>query len=181
MSATSPTEGVALDHMAVRSVCGIELDSLGARFDHVGVAVPRIADAIPIYMTLLGGRFLLANIEESDGFAALQLSFGQDGKFEIIQPYGPSSPLARFLSSYPGGALHHVTFQVDDVRSSIAAAENMGLEVVGVDLERPFWQQAYLHPRNSLGVLIQIVQSDVPFPQDPDLTLDRLLELLDES
>ncbi|HEY7045450.1 MAG TPA: VOC family protein [Nocardioidaceae bacterium] len=160
---------------------GIELDALGARFDHVGVAVPRIADAIPIYMTLLGGRFLLANIEENDGFAALQLSFGHDGKFEIIQPYGPASPLARFLAAYPSGALHHVTFKVDNVRSSITAAQNMGLEVVGIDLERSFWQQAYLHPRNTLGVLIQIVQSDTPFPRDPDLTLDRLLERLDES
>ncbi len=170
-----------MDHMAVPSVYGIELDFPGARFDHVGVAVPRIADAVPIYMTLLGGQFLLANLEEGDGFAALQLSFGQDKKFEIIQPYGPSSPLARFLSSYPSGALHHVTFKVDDVKSTIAAAENMGLEVVGIDLERPFWRQAYLHPRDSLGVLVQIVQSDAPFPQDPDLTLDRLLAILDEA
>lgn len=167
MNAASPSS---------QTVVGDVLGDAGlrARLDHVAVAAPRLRDLLPLYRDLLGGRFLGGGDNVRVGYRACQLAF-VEGKIELMEPLSGSSFLDRFFER--GGGMHHITFKVDDLGAAIAALEDAGLTPTGVYRGDPRWQEAFLHPKDNAGVLVQIAQAapDYP-PSDPgDQTVEDLL------
>jgi catechol 2,3-dioxygenase-like lactoylglutathione lyase family enzyme len=126
--------------------------------DHVAVAVERHTDAWPRYVGELGGRWLSGG--DSVGFAAAQVSYANGMKVEALQPASVDRNdfLRRFLDA-SGPGVHHLTFKVADIRAALAAAEDAGIQPVGVDLSEPDWQEAFLHPKQARGVVVQLAQS----------------------
>jgi methylmalonyl-CoA/ethylmalonyl-CoA epimerase len=125
--------------------------------DHVAVAVDRHAQAFPRYAVDLGGRWLSGGY--SVGFAPAQLGFGAGIRLEILAPNDieRNDFLRRFLDRNGPGP-HHLTFKVPDIRAVLGAAEAAGYSPVNVDLTDPGWQEAFIHPKDGPGVLIQLAQ-----------------------
>jgi len=98
-------------------------------------------------------------INEQLGFRFLALRLPGDGKLELLEPAGAESFLSSFLERR-GEGVHHLTMLVPDIRASIAVLRARGHEPVQVRLEKPVWQEAFVHSRDGHGVLIQLVQSD---------------------
>ncbi len=142
---------------AVRALGG------AASFDHVAHALPSIRSALPIYRDVLGGE--LVHVADSPtGFRAVQVAFGGGTKIELIEPVPGSTFLDRFLARNPTGGLHHVTFRVADVAAAAEAAERAGFTVFGLNLERPEWKEAFVHPRVAHGALVQFAEIAPGFP-----------------
>ena len=80
----------------------------GPRLAHVGIAVPRIADALPFYRDVLG--LDPGDPESSDGASIVSLAFG-DVHVELLEPRDPDGPIARFLAKR-GAGIHHVCYRV---------------------------------------------------------------------
>jgi methylmalonyl-CoA/ethylmalonyl-CoA epimerase len=125
------------------------------RFDHIAIAVPRMADAVPVLSGILGGR-------PSFGATSRAYRFGQwvfegGGRIEVLEPTGSDGFLARFLERH-GPGVHHVTFKVPSLREACARARAQGYEIVGLDESDPHWQEAFLHPRQALGIVVQMAQ-----------------------
>jgi methylmalonyl-CoA/ethylmalonyl-CoA epimerase len=80
-------------------------------FDHVAVAVRRIADAAKLVEELLGG--VPGDSGEGRGFTFRQWTF-PGGTVELLEPRGTESFLDRFLDAR-GEGLHHITFKVHDL------------------------------------------------------------------
>jgi catechol 2,3-dioxygenase-like lactoylglutathione lyase family enzyme len=93
------------------------------------------------------------------GFRAMQVD-GGDLRIELLEPFNieVNDFLERFLQANGEGP-HHLTFKTDDIRAEIARAEAAGYNPVGVNLEVPFWQEAFIHPKQAGGTVIQIAQS----------------------
>ena len=125
------------------------------RFDHVGIAVNSIKDALKLYRDVLGGEYLMG--ADQDGWRWLQLRFPDGGKIELLEPLGDGF-LARFLETR-GEGLHHVTFKTDDIEAAILLLEDNGFELVDVRLDNRHWKEAFLRPSKAHGTLIQIAQS----------------------
>jgi hypothetical protein len=128
------------------------------RFDHLAIAAERWADLFPRYVGELGGRF--ASGGRSPGFAPAQLAYRNGTRLELLEPNAVEQNdfLRRFLDrSGPGP--HHLTFKVPDLDAALAAAEGAGLHPIGVDRSDPHWQEAFLHPREALGVVVQLAQT----------------------
>jgi len=130
----------------------------GVTIDHVAVAVPRWSDAWPRYVGQLGGRWYAggANV----GFAPCQLRFANDARLELLAPHEPhANPfLQRYLDRHGPGP-HHVTFKVGDLTSVLEAMAGAGWEPVQVDRSDPEWQEAYVHPRQASGIVVQVAQA----------------------
>lgn len=124
-------------------------------FDHVAVAVRRIADALPLFQMLLGGA--PAESGEGDGFTYRQLTFA-GGTVELLEPRGENSFLDRFLDMR-GEGLHHITFKVQDLPGWAARLRAVGYRVVGERYENPQWRELFVHPKSGHGVLIQLAET----------------------
>jgi len=124
-------------------------------FDHVAVAVHRIADAAPLFQGLLGG--VPGEAGEGRGFLFQQLTF-PGGTVELLEPKGADSFLHRFLAAR-GEGLHHITFKVRDLPRWAARLRDAGYRVVKEDYTNPAWREIFVHPKNGHGVLIQLAET----------------------
>jgi methylmalonyl-CoA/ethylmalonyl-CoA epimerase len=125
--------------------------------DHVAVGVWSFEDAVPIVVKELGGR--PGRGGPSRGFDWRTWTFRDGGALEVIVPTGPTDDfLHRFLRSH-GPGVHHVTFYVANLREACDRAEARGYRVVGYDDSSPEWQEAFLHPKDALGIVVQLATS----------------------
>lgn len=126
------------------------------RFDHIALAVPRIADAAPVLVAVLGAVPHHGGTAEAYRFAQWRVAGG--GRLELLEPVGPDGFLQRFLARH-GPGVHHVTFKVPDLAARCDRARALGHEIVGYDDTNPRWKQAFLHPRDALGIVVQLVET----------------------
>ena len=131
---------------------------LDAQVDHVAVAVRSVAAAVPLFVDALGGEFLFAGENKSQGFRWAQFRFPQGGKIELVTPIAGDGFVQRFLDGR-GEGVHHVTLKVPDISRAIAHLRERGVELMRVSTEHPSWKEAFIHPKAGHGVLIQIAQS----------------------
>ncbi|MGH2795300.1 MAG: VOC family protein [Actinomycetota bacterium] len=131
---------------------------LDAQIDHVAVAVHSVASAKPFFVDALGATFLFAGDNVRQGFRWAQFRFPYGGKIELVTPIGGDGFVQRFLDKR-GEGVHHLTLKVPDIVAAIAHLESQGIEPVNVSIEHPSWKEAFIHPRDGHGVLVQVVQS----------------------
>jgi methylmalonyl-CoA/ethylmalonyl-CoA epimerase len=155
------------------------LQSVGAIFDHVAHAVPSIRDLLPLYRDILGGEVAGGGFNDWGGHLGVHFTFPGGGRVELLEPIQPdSSSVGRFLERNPRGGLHHLTFKVSDLRAALEVVKG-GLETFGTRVDEPSWQETYLHPRSTGGVLIQLVQSYPGLPPAFDRPLEEILDEAD--
>ena len=137
------------------------IDQLGSvieRFDHVSMAVHDIDAAAPL-INLLGGEYYDGGTNHWGDFRWAQYDLPGWGRLELIAPIDPDPEhfIRRFLAER-GEGLHHLTFKVHDIRNAAARAKDMGFTVTGFDDTLDDWKEAFVHPRSSHGVLIQLAE-----------------------
>jgi methylmalonyl-CoA/ethylmalonyl-CoA epimerase len=155
-----------------------------ADLDHIAVATESWADAWPRYIGDLGGVWVGGGPEV--GFSSAQVRFANEMRLEVLEPYEPERNdfLRRFLD-HSGPGPHHLTFKVPDIVAALKKVDAAGYRPIGVNLEHPDWKEAFLHPKDGPGVVIQIAQSSgnwtsAPPPALPEVrakhpaTLDRV-------
>jgi catechol 2,3-dioxygenase-like lactoylglutathione lyase family enzyme len=126
--------------------------------DHVAVAVERQLDAWPRWMVDLGGRWIGGGA--TFGFASAQVAYRNGMHLEVLEPHQVelNDFLRRFLDRNGPGP-HHLTYKVADLRAALDAVEASGFTPVNVSFENPMWMEAFLHPKASHGIVVQLAQS----------------------
>ncbi|HVL33876.1 MAG TPA: VOC family protein [Actinomycetota bacterium] len=130
---------------------------LDATVDHVAIAVRDLRSSMPFYTDVLGASFLFAGDNPSQGFRWCQFRFPGGGKFELVTPLGDGF-VQRFLDRR-GEGVHHVTLKVPDIVRALDHLEREGTPVFNVSIDDPEWREAFIHPKDAKGTLIQIVQA----------------------
>jgi methylmalonyl-CoA/ethylmalonyl-CoA epimerase len=132
------------------------MTDLRARVAHVGVAVARIADALPFYRDVLG--LTPEHPETADGATIVSLRFG-DVDVELLEPTDPESPVARFLAKR-GPGLHHICYRVPDLDEALARCRKAGYRLVDDTPRRGAGGRriAFLHPKATHGVLLELTE-----------------------
>lgn len=126
------------------------------RFDHIAIAVPRLTEVTPFLVGALGGEAVFGSVSRFYNFG--QWRFAGGGRLEVLEPRGvPDGFLYRFLAQH-GPGVHHVTFRVPDIHEACARAERHGYKIVGFDDSHPSWKEAFLHPKQALGIVVQMAQ-----------------------
>jgi len=131
-------------------------------FDHVAIGVREPTAVAELLVGTLGGEPVAAG--PGNGFLWYQWRFGGAGVLEVLEPDGPGDGfLYRFLDDR-GAGIHHVTFKVPDHARALERARELGYAVVGVRADNPGWKEAFLHPKQAQGIVVQIVEN----PRDDD-------------
>jgi methylmalonyl-CoA/ethylmalonyl-CoA epimerase len=131
------------------------------RLNHVGVAVPSIADAQATYRTLYGATDITPIKDLPEQGVRVSFVRLENSEIELIEPLGEASPIVKFLEKNPNGGQHHVCFEVPDI---IAARDFMranGATVLGTGEPRIGAHGVpiiFVHPKNSNGVLVELMQ-----------------------
>ena len=126
------------------------------RFDHIAIGMSRMVDATEMLVGTLGG--VPAHGQPSGVFRWGSWTFEGGGAIEILEPMGDHGFLHRFLDER-GPGVHHVTFKVPSLDEVSARAERAGYDVVGRDDTDPEWKEAFLHPKQALGIVVQFAES----------------------
>jgi methylmalonyl-CoA/ethylmalonyl-CoA epimerase len=124
---------------------------------HVAIAVPNIDDALPFFRDTLG---LAADRIRDLPDQRVRMVFLGDakGRIELIQPIDGESGVAKFVAEHPKPTLHHVCYVVDDLVVMLEGLARDGVELIDRAPRRGAeGMVAFIHPRASGGVLIELI------------------------
>jgi methylmalonyl-CoA/ethylmalonyl-CoA epimerase len=127
------------------------------RIDHLGIAVPRLDDAIPVWEAL-GFRLEARHDVPTEKVRTAFLPVGES-HLELLEPTDPTSVIARFLETRKG--IHHLCVEVDDIEAALAELKRRGVALLD-DAPRPGaggCRVAFIHPRAAGGVLLELKQT----------------------
>ena len=129
-----------------------------AVLDHVAFGVPQIDPAAALLITSLGAEPYMSG--PGVQFRGAQVRTPGGGVIEFIEPdKTPDGFLARFLRMH-GPGIHHATFKVPKIEIARDALEASGYEIVGFDDSSAAWKEMFLHPKQAMGIVVQIAETD---------------------
>lgn len=132
-------------------------DMIDAAIDHVAIAVRDMRASMRLYSEILGAPFLFAGDAHRQAFRWAQFRLPGGGKFELVTPLGEGF-VSRFLERR-GEGVHHVTMKVPDIHRAIEHLTATGIPLFSVSTDNANWKEAFVHPREANGVLLQFAQS----------------------
>jgi methylmalonyl-CoA/ethylmalonyl-CoA epimerase len=126
--------------------------------DHIGFAVRDIEEAIAFYSRIfdITGWERLAMPERHMAVAIARVG---DTLLELIAPTSDQASFAKFLQER-GPSMHHIAYRVDDIAAALAEASARGIQLIDEAPRAGMHNTlvAFLHPKSTLGVLIELVQ-----------------------
>jgi methylmalonyl-CoA/ethylmalonyl-CoA epimerase len=127
---------------------------------HLGIAVLDLDAAIATYEQLFGAHLEHRETLHDQGVEAASLKVGES-RIELLHALGPETPVGRFLASR-GPGMHHVAFQVDNVRVELARLAARGTRLIDETPRRGLFglQVAFVHPESTGGVLAELVSDE---------------------
>lgn len=134
----------------------MESDYLG--IDHLGIVVKNLDEATATYRDLLGFKVTGDEVLEDRG---LHVSFVETGnsRLELIAPTRDDSEVSRFLEKR-GEGIHHICIEVRDIEKTVEKMQKRGATIAGKGISSGAHNTrvAFLHPKGTHGVLIELVE-----------------------
>jgi len=131
------------------------------KLNHVAIAVPDLAKAAAVYRAVLGAEVSAAVPQPEHGVTTVFITL-PNAKIELIAPLGDNSPIAKFLDRNPDGGMHHVCYEVPDIRVARDALKTAGARILG-DGEPKIGAHGkpvlFLHPKDFAGTLVELEQA----------------------
>jgi len=131
------------------------------RLNHVAVAVSDIAKASKVYRETLGAEVSAKVAQPDHGVSTVFITL-PNTKIELLEPLGSDSPIAKFLERNPDGGIHHVCYEVPDIRVARDKLKAQGARVLG-DGEPKIGAHGkpvlFLHPKDFCGTLVELEQA----------------------
>lgn len=131
------------------------------KLNHVAVAVPDLTKAAAVYRDMLGAEVSSAVPQPEHGVTTVFITL-PNTKVELIAPLGNNSPIAKFLARNPDGGMHHVCYEVTDIRAARDALKGAGARILG-DGEPRIGAHGkpvlFLHPKDFAGTLVELEQA----------------------
>ena len=126
------------------------------KIEHIGIAVKNLDESIKFYEKILGLKcYALEEVEDQK----VKTAFFQIGetKIELLESTQPDGPIAKFIEKR-GEGIHHIAFKSNDINSSLKELKEKGIKLID-EIPRTGAEQlqiAFIHPKSTNGVLIEI-------------------------
>lgn len=130
-----------------------------SHIEHIGIAVTNLEDAINFYEKVFG--LICYKIEEiADQKVRTAFFMVGQTKIELLQSTDPEGPIEKFIKK-KGPGIHHIAFSVEKIEEQLMHAADMGITLIdckprkgaeGLDI-------AFLHPKTTYGVLIELCEN----------------------
>ena len=126
------------------------------KVSHIGLAVDNLEKA----RTFFSENFGLPT-SERENFGELIFSFipMKGTNLELLQSTEPEGQIAKFIEKR-GQGIHHISFEVDDIQSELDRLKGNGIKLIN---EKPYLNAhkdlvAFIHPKSTFGILIELIQ-----------------------
>lgn len=130
------------------------------RINHVAIAVPDLAAASATYRDTLGATVSAPVDLPEHGVTTVFVEL-PNSKIELLAELGEASPIANFLERNPGGGVHHVCYEVDDLEAACTWLRKRGARVLGdgrPKIGAHGKPVLFLHPKDFCGTLVELEQ-----------------------
>ena len=128
------------------------------KLNHVAIAVPDLSAAAEQYRTTLGAKVGDPVDEKDHGVTVVFIEL-PNTKVELLHPLGSNSPIQGFLDINPNGGIHHIGYEVADIKKARDQLLSFGARVLG-ELEPKIGAHGkpviFLHPKDFNGTLIEL-------------------------
>jgi methylmalonyl-CoA/ethylmalonyl-CoA epimerase len=131
------------------------------RLNHVAIAVPDIAAARDTYVASLGATVSAIEDQPDHGVQTVFIEL-PNTKVELLGVLGEKSPIAAFLEKNPGGGMHHICYEVDDILAARDKLKAEGARVLGDGTPKIGAHGKpvlFLHPKDFCGTLVELEQA----------------------
>jgi methylmalonyl-CoA/ethylmalonyl-CoA epimerase len=131
------------------------------RLNHVALAVPDLASASAYYRDVLSADVSDPLPQPAHGVTVVFVNL-PNTKIELLEPLGENSPIASFMAKNPGGGMHHVCYEVDDIEAARDTLVARGARIIGdgkLKIGAHGKQVLFLHPKDTFGTLIELEQA----------------------
>ncbi|MDQ2680429.1 MAG: methylmalonyl-CoA epimerase [Candidatus Eremiobacteraeota bacterium] len=127
--------------------------------DHIAIVVKDLDKTLALYTKTLGFAIVYRETIQDQGVEAVGLRAGES-IVELLRPLSEESPIAKFRGE-SATKLHHTAYRVDNLEAELARLKSEGVRLID---ERPRTgahgnRIAFLHPRSTAGVLIELCQA----------------------
>jgi methylmalonyl-CoA/ethylmalonyl-CoA epimerase len=132
------------------------------RLNHVALAVPDIDAAVRVYRDTLGAKVSPPQALPEHGVSVVFINL-PNTCIELMQPLGENSPIAGFLARNPAGGMHHLCYEVDDIRAASDRLRQAGARILGDGKPRTGAHGrpvVFLSPQDFAGTLIELEERE---------------------
>src|SRR5579862_9042989 len=100
------------------------------RLNHVAIVVPDLGRATATYRDTLGATVSAPMALPQHGVTVVFVTL-DNTKIELLEPLGEQSPVRGFLERNPAGGMHHLCYEVGDIRAVRDRLTTGGARVLG--------------------------------------------------
>ncbi len=130
------------------------------KVDHIGIAVESLDEALKFYEEVLGMKLQGIEVVEEQKVKVAFLPIG-DTEIELLESTDKEGPIAKFIEK-KGEGIQHIAYRVDDIEKALQEMREKGIRLID---EKPRYgaggaKIAFLHPKSTKGVLVELCQRD---------------------
>jgi len=130
------------------------------KIDHLGIAVHSIEEAKKLFQDTLGLKFEGSETVVEQKVTTAFFPVG-DSEVELLESTAPDGPIAKYLEKR-GEGIQHIAFRVENIEEALAELKEKGIRLID---EKPRLgaggaKIAFLHPKSTHGVLIEISERE---------------------
>jgi len=130
------------------------------KVDHIGIAVSNLEETIKFYRETLGIELQGIEVVEEQKVRVAFLPVG-DTEIELLESTDKEGPIAKFIEK-KGEGVQHIAYRVDNIEEALDEMRGKGIRLID---EKPRYgaggaKIAFLHPKDTHGVLIELCQRD---------------------
>lgn len=126
--------------------------------DHIGIAVKNLESSVPLFESLLNTSCYKKETVVSEHVITAFLKKGET-KIELLQDENENGVINKFIAK-KGEGIHHIAFEVDDVKAEINRLKNAGFSILNEEPKKGADNKlvCFLHPKSTNSVLIELCQ-----------------------
>ncbi|ACN16327.1 glyoxalase/dioxygenase/bleomycin resistance family protein [Desulforapulum autotrophicum HRM2] len=130
------------------------------KIDHLGVAVKSIEDGKNFWSDVLGMSFAGSETVDAQKVTTAFFPVGES-EVELLESTSDDGPVARYIEK-KGEGIQHVAFRVENIEEALAELKAKGIRLIDETprLGAGGAKIAFLHPKATSGVLVELCQRD---------------------
>jgi methylmalonyl-CoA epimerase len=125
---------------------------------HIGVAVKNLEEVEKLYSQVLGLPIVGREVHPDNRVSFIPLG---DTAIELLESVKPDGAIARHIEKR-GEGIHHIALEVDNIEKALEELKGKGLVLIDQKPRKGAHNSriAFLHPKNTYGVLLELVEPD---------------------
>jgi len=128
------------------------------RLNHIAIAVSNLDEGIKLYKDTLGAQVSKKLELPKHGVTTAFVKLSNTN-IELLEPLGKKSPISNFLIKNPSGGVHHLCYEVSNIKESVEYLTNAGYKILGDGIPREGAHGKpviFLNPKQFIGTLIEL-------------------------